>query len=222
MNIKKIEKTITDNVDTIITCVDTIGQKVVNGKSFNFDNAKSNVVLQFIKSINDSIASVTNLTKEQTTNAEKTLNNYGKFVEKINTVKVENLEKSATMFAQMAKFSESIEGNFEKLADALNEKIMPLLQEMKEISDKVPQKLDQGFANTSASVAAASAGPMSQTSMTAQVQRENPNMSKQEVEKLVDNRMKDQAKNQSQSLSAKIDEVIELLQGQGKIKVVPV
>ena len=126
------------------------------------------------------------------------------------------------MFRQMARFSESIEGNFEKLADALNEKIMPLLQEMKEISGQVPTKLDQGFANTSATMAATAAGPMNQSTMTAQVQRENPNMSKKDIEKMVDNRMKDQAKNQAQSLTAKIDEVIELLQGSGKIKVVPV
>lgn len=209
------------NVESIMGGVNVISTYIMENSLLNNEKDPSKAI-SFIKAINDSVKDVTSISKEQAGTTEKTLDNYGKFIEKINTVKVENLEKSTAMFKQMARFSESIEGNFERLADALNEKIMPLLEEMKEISGQVPAKLDQGFANTSATVAATAAGPMSQSSMTAQVQRENPNMSKKDIERVVDNRMKDQAKNQAQSLTAKIDEVIELLQGSGKIKVVPV
>lgn len=209
------------NVESIMGSVDALSNYIM--ESSLLKNKKDhNKAISFIKDINDSVKDITSISKEQADITEKTLDSYGKFIEKINTVKVENLEKSTAMFQQMARFSESIEGNFEKLADALNEKIMPLLQEMKEISGQVPTKLDQGFANTSATMAATAAGPMNQSTMTAQVQRENPNMSKKDIEKMVDNRMKDQAKNQAQSLTAKIDEVIELLQGSGKIKVIPV
>ena len=209
------------NVESIMGSVDALSNYIM--ESSLLKNKKDHKkAISFIKDINDSVKDITSISKEQADITEKTLNSYCKFIEKINTVKVENLEKSTAMFQQMARFSESIEGNFEKLADALNEKIMPLLQEMKEISGQVPTKLDQGFANTSATMAATAAGPMNQSTMTAQVQRENPNMSKKDIEKMVDNRMKDQAKNQAQSLTAKIDEVIELLQGSGKIKVIPV
>ena len=221
LNTLKINKDlITKNVDAVIGCVTEISSKVKNNP-FKLDN-NSTSSISFIKSLNDSIKDISNISADQVSNTEKTLNNYGKFIEKINTVKVENLEKSTAMFQQMARFSESIEGNFEKLADVINEKLMPLLQEMKEVSNDTTKKLETGFANTSATMAATAAGPMNQSTMTAQVQRENPNMSKKDIEKMVDNRMKDQAKNQAQSLTAKIDEVIELLQGSGKIKVVPV
>jgi hypothetical protein len=47
--------------------------------------------------------------------------------------------------------------------------------------------------------------------MTAQVNRENPGMSKEEVKKVVDNRLNEQARAQASSLESKFDELIELL-----------
>ena len=47
--------------------------------------------------------------------------------------------------------------------------------------------------------------------MTQQVQREYPGMTQQEVSKMVDSRLNEQARAQSQSLESKFDELIELL-----------
>jgi division protein CdvB (Snf7/Vps24/ESCRT-III family) len=114
----------------------------------------------------------------------------------------------------MAEFSKSINGNFEKLAESLNEDLMPVLEELKETLNKIPEKIDTNAASVSQSVAAYAApavGPSTQYGMTAQVQRENPNMSKEDVQKVVDKRLNEQARAQSQSLESKFDELIELL-----------
>jgi cytochrome c556 len=132
--------------------------------------------------------------------------------DKINTVEVKKLETSANMFKQMANFSSSIKGNFEKLAETLAEDLMPILQELKEIMGQVPEKLDTGFQNTSASIAATTYAPTT-ANVTEQVNRENPNLTKEEVETIVKTRLNEKAKSDANSTMSKLDELISLLKG---------
>ena len=60
-----------------------------------------------------------------------------KFLDKINTADLEKLQTSERLFARMAEFSETINGNFEGLADALNEKIAPLLEKISGSAEKL-------------------------------------------------------------------------------------
>lgn len=64
------------------------------------------------------------------------IDNNIKFLDKINDINLEKLQTSERLFARMAEFSETINGNFEDLADSLNEKIAPLLEELKGLMDK--------------------------------------------------------------------------------------
>ena len=73
--------------------------------------------------------------------------NYIKFIDKVNGVNLENLKTTERLFENMAKFSESINGNFDKLAEALNDKIAPLLEELKGLMEKVPQHIDKASAD---------------------------------------------------------------------------
>lgn len=213
-------KTITGKVNTIFECLDIL-EKKMNEKSSSYTNISDFItdMLPAITELNNTMAAMSNI-KEN--NSGKLLNHYINFIDKINTIKVENVEKTTAMFQQMARFSESINGNFEQLAEALNEKLLPVLVELKETMGLVPDKLDVGFANTSASIASNSQASLSTSDMTKQVQRENPNVSKEEVDKMVNDRLSKQAKEQTNSLGSKLDELIELLQGSGRIKVIPV
>jgi hypothetical protein len=140
--------------------------------------------------------------------------NYIKFVDKIDKISVDKLGTAAKMFEKMADFSKSINGNFRKLAESINEDLMPVLEELKETLNQIPEKIDTNAASVSQSIGAYSSplfGPSTSIGMEAQVNRENPGMSKEEVKKEVDNRLNEQARAQASSLESKFDELIELL-----------
>jgi len=66
------------------------------------------------------------------------------FTNTINNVKLENLQTAANIFEKMAEFSKSISGNFEGLADTINEKIMPLLEQLNEGLNKTNENIENG------------------------------------------------------------------------------
>ena len=59
------------------------------------------------------------------------------FLEKVNSVDIEKLRTTEKMFKNMAKFSETINGNFQGLADALNDRIAPVIEELSKKIDDV-------------------------------------------------------------------------------------
>jgi len=75
-----------------------------------------------------------------------------KFFEKINSVDIEKLKTTEKMFKNMAKFSETISGNFEGLADTLNNKIAPIIEELSKKIDDVKalqaEAIDDNNANS--------------------------------------------------------------------------
>lgn len=62
------------------------------------------------------------------------------FLEKINKTDIEKLRTAEKVFKNMAEFSKSINGNFNSLADALNDKIAPLLEELKDMLEQIPRQ----------------------------------------------------------------------------------
>lgn len=173
-------------------------------------------LIKYIKGLNTEISALSNVNYE---GLERNTNTYIKFIDKVNTMDVKKLETSTKMFEQMSKFSTSIRGDFDRLAEALNENLMPVLEELKEIMEKIPEKLDTGFQNTSASIAATSA-PATRENVEAQARRENPNITPEEVTKVVDTRMAEKAKQDATGMISKLDELISLLKGYGGENVV--
>ena len=173
---------------------------------------ESNSRIDIIDKINQSIQSIGNIEQKQVKKIDKVFDDYSNFIDKVNTVDITKLETSTRMFEQMANFSNSIQGNFKQLAAALNENLMPVLQELKEIMEAIPEKLDTGFQNTSASIAATTVAPTQET-VTAQVNRENPTMTKKEIDNIVQQRMKDYSQNEANGVTAKLDQLIDLLKG---------
>jgi dGTP triphosphohydrolase len=80
---------------------------------------------------------------EKFDNLNTSLKNYNDFLTKINDVDLTKLKTTVKLFEQMVNFSKSINGNFEDLADSLNEKIAPLLEELKESLTAVQQHVSE-------------------------------------------------------------------------------
>lgn len=140
---------------------------------------------------------------------ERTLKNYAGFLKVVDSVDIENLKTAAHMVEKMADFSQSINGNFEQLAETLNEKIAPLLEELKEAMDKVGTKVEESGASISTSVHESGRSDLTEGELKNQVKRENPNATAEEISKLVAKRLKDQA--ESNSKKEDMEEVINIL-----------
>ena len=201
-----------DNIESKTTAICTAADKVINSITIKPNDVKTtntrlNILERFIKTLNDNAFS-----SENAKNTEKVLNNYVTFVDKVNAVEVKKLENATNMFKQMSNFSHSIKGDFDKLAESLSEKLLPVLEELKEIMGVLPEKIDVGFQNTSASIAATNA-PVTRENVTAQTLRENPSMTPEQVKQEVDARLNERAKADSNGVTSKLDELISLLKG---------
>lgn len=139
----------------------------------------------------------------------ETLKNYSDFLKVVDSVDIENLKTAARMVEKMADFSQSINGNFEQLAETLNEKIAPLLEELKETMDKVSDTVKESSAALSTSVHESGRSDLTEDELKDQVKRENPSASAEEISKLVSKRLKGQA--ESNSKKGDMAEVINVL-----------
>lgn len=207
-----------DNIANVFGATNSL-ITTVKTKIDNFGNTDK--VVEFTEKISPVISCIKNLTSQfsdfanvDNTKLGNNINSFGGFIDKVNTIDVEKAQKTTQLFEQMSKFSASIKGDFDKLAEALNEKMLPVLEELKDIMGKVPEKLDTGFANTSASISAANA-PATVENVAAQLNRENPDKDKKFIENLLDKRMAEKAQQEANSTAAKLDELITLLKGFG-------
>ena len=73
---------------------------------------------------------------------QRSTDQYMKFMDKVNSMDLQKLQSAERLFEHMADFSQSINGNFQDLAEALNERIAPLLEELKNLMSKIPQKME--------------------------------------------------------------------------------
>jgi hypothetical protein len=114
------------------------------------------------------------------------------------------------MFAKMAEFSKSIHGDFDALADTINEKIAPLLEDLKKIMEDVHTKIEKTGSDISSSVYASSQDSLSPDEMSKQIEREMPNSSKEEQQAALQRKLEAQAQRQNTNIADKLDELIEL------------
>ena len=219
-DIKNFEKA--DNIMTNTTLICNTADNVIKqidrlGSSVDIDDFEDR--LEMLEDVYDVMEDLGDLSKSEVENIEKATKSYINLIESVNTMDVARVNATTGMFKQMANFSETINGNFEKLAEALSEKLMPVLEDLKEIVSGVPNKIDVGFQNTSASIAAANSAT-SKENVEAQIKRENPNMSKEDLDKAVQNRLNEKAKADAHGVEAKLDDLISLLKGfNGQVKV---
>lgn len=205
------DEQLTKKVDIIFKSINQVSASITKNKNIptSTELEKLQPVIDYLCTFSDSTKDLAEVNSD---NLKNNIDNYVRFIDKVNTVEVSKLEKSAQMFQQMANFSNSIKGNFEKLAESINEDLMPVLEELKEIMEKVPTAIETNGANVSAAVASTTVAPTT-TNVTKQVERENPGMDKKQVEQLVQARLKEHANSAANSTASKIDELINLLKG---------
>ena len=189
--------------------------------NFLFDKIKHNQISTLRK-----VDTMVRIIKRTTKNMQKIgkmeggsfdhiVDTYSRFIQKINDCNPDNLRQTTSMFEQMARFSESISGNFEGLADALNEKIMPMLEELKDLMEKLPEQVEAASAKTTNAIQnmqdAVSGKTPSRNEVAAQVKAEQPNLTGAELQAEIDRRIKSQVSNMSNSIVSKLDEIKKML-----------
>jgi len=117
-NIKQVEKT----TEPFKRIVDTF-----NGITPAREDPKKKSPLQ---TLTDYITTVSAIEKMDTSKVKTNVDNLTKFIDKSNSVNVDKIKSVTEMFGQMADFSKSINGNFEKLADVLNDKVVETLDKI--------------------------------------------------------------------------------------------
>ena len=167
-----------------------------------------NKKIDLLNRLHQTLSKYGSLPEGQVKTHNKIINDYCRFLNKIEQTDIEKLKTTENVFAKLANFSESINGNFDKLADTLNEKIAPLLEDLKKLMDGVQQKVEKTGADISSSVYASSRSSLSNEEQVAQVARENPNMSQTQQQKIAAQR---QIKDSRAKSDADVSDIYNLL-----------
>jgi flagellar biosynthesis/type III secretory pathway chaperone len=142
-------------------------------------------------------------------------------LDKVNSIDLAKLQTTTNLFEKMAEFSKSISGDFEGLADTLNDKIAPLIEELKGLLEGVQERVEKSGSDISASVYASKAPILNQSEMANQTAREMPKSTNEEREKETRRRMEAQARQQNSEIVSKLAELIDLFED-GRARVKPV
>ena len=213
--ISKYENIGSNKSKLIVSGILTDAQSIIN--CFDDSKLKFNAnVIKKAKLLQEFTGALAGFTKDiNISEHSKLTENTIKLIDKVDKSKLENLKTARNMFKEMKDFSQSISGNFEGLANALNDRIAPLLQELKELIGKIPESVDKSASTISTSMyntAAWQGGAATTSMMQTQVQTENPTMSKEDVSKIVDQRMMEQTQTVNKGIESRIDEILEALQ----------
>ena len=199
-----LEKTKTSIIDLITDLLSPFDEK----KNFNYNKVNGVVKL---------IYSITQLTKQSESEVEKTrslLSNYDAFLTKINDIDLTKLQTTVKLFEQMAKFSRTINGNFEDLAEALNEKIAPLLEELKTSLTSVENRVNE---KPNTDMEAEKLSIFNDFKQNGQTQ----NLTKSQIETKVDNKYKDDVQQRYgiDEILSKLSSLMDLFQnGEAKVR----
>lgn len=206
-NITINKNQVLSKIDSMLEVIGTI-QNRISGVGYDQSMTDSmQMILNDVDRINQSLNGF-KVNKEDVGNYKSMISDNIRFFDKINSVDISKIQTTSNLFEHMAKMSESINGNFDGLADTLNEKIAPLIEELKEMMDELPKKIDEATSKISASTFAASNPNLSESEMRSQVTREGVDPTKQAY--IIQQRMVDQLKRQNNDVTSKLDELIDI------------
>lgn len=98
--------------------------------------------IEILERTTDSLSKFGGITSEGVENSKKVTDNYIRFIDKVNSSDFQKLNIAAKIFESFARLSETIKGDFTGLAEAVNENIMPVLEETQELLKKLPAELE--------------------------------------------------------------------------------
>ena len=150
-NLSSIIKKINNNVQNVNR--DEIVKKIIENigvatdivkhlNTLNFDMNKAERNLKLLERTADAIHKIGKVTSKDVDNSRQITDNYIKFIDKINSSDFQKLDVAAQLFESFATLAESIKGDFNGLAECINENIMPVLKETQELLKKLPAELE--------------------------------------------------------------------------------
>lgn len=147
-----------------------------------------------------------NTTDKDIKNSETMLKNYSAFLDKIGSSNLEGLQTTTNLIREMAELSKSINGDFQGLADALNEKIAPLLEELKKSLEEIKEISQSSGGGEGAEGSAEGTAGTEPNATNNQVlpQKNDPQQNPQKQDQKLANSMKD--------VSSKLSELIDLFE----------
>jgi hypothetical protein len=174
--------------DIVISLLDSI---TIKSKS---DIDKTQRKLNQLSEMQIIIQRFNNVTSTDLKNSEAMLKNYSSFLDKVDNSNLEGLRTTTNLIGKMAELSKSINGDFQGLADALNDKIAPLLEELKKSLEEIKELSQQSETAAPANESAENNG------QTAKAEPEK----KKDQSQAITNSMKD--------VSSKLSELIDLFE----------
>lgn len=175
----------------------------------DFKNSIIESRLNLMDRIYDSISRFGEVPPPQLDNYTQIIDKNIELLEKIDDVKFKKLKMTTKLFENISEFSESIKGNFDGLAGTLNDKIAPLMEELKELLKDVEKTVEKSSSKISRSAFNSGRNNLSESEMKEQVAAENPNATPEHQNKLLQQRLAQQSQQNNQLIS-KIDELIDL------------
>lgn len=177
----------------------------LDGIAYNPNISKQ--CMELVDMISQLNISFNDVDDKKITNAMKS---YTNFLKQIDNTNIDKLKETKNVFEQMARFSESINGNFEALAETLNEKIAPLLEELKESLDTVEKNTTQVASRPTTTPDVEKQNIFNKMQESGQTK----NLTKNEIEQIVDNKYKDNVQNRYgiDEIVSKLSALIDLFQ----------
>lgn len=144
------------------------------------DQAKSdmkvvNTRIRQLNNICDIVDRIGGVSGSDISKSQRIVDNYMQFLNRIDTVNLDNLKTTVSLFEKLSEFSQSINGDFDRLADSLNEKIAPLLEELKELMSDMNVNINTINTNvTTSSDSSGSAAPATGSTATGSATQQRP------------------------------------------------
>ena len=117
------ETIIEGRVTKLLDICKKINTKLNSTEIDGITQGKVDLFADYVKNIKDFIGDINKIN-------EKKVDAFVKVVDKANSIDTDKIKTVRDMFEQMARFSESIQGDFDKLADVLSEKLVDILQKL--------------------------------------------------------------------------------------------
>ena len=130
------------NKDNFSTIIDTVNML---DSDWNVDVKIANKRIDVLFRVHKLMNKFQKFSKDNIDSSKQVMDNYIKFVDKIGNTDLENLKTTENIFKRMAEFSKSINGDFEKLAESLNEKIMPILEKLESSINNMNESVSDGI-----------------------------------------------------------------------------
>lgn len=166
-SLKKIEtitlnaKTVQVNTQNIMNCVDLVWKKLQGWGLEDADKDLFKNMERLMNGVSKLADASIKFSKVDPAKHASATNDIIKLIDKTKTIDVSKLNTVTLMFKQLADFSKSIRGNFDKLADVLNDKLIEILEKL-HVALKDIKESDKSFGEKPvASAPVASTGPVS-------------------------------------------------------------